>query len=707
MRFLLRKKWNIAFKIGSEDNSSLFEKIIGIRGFKGETAADDSLVPELRIEHDPFLFSDMEEAAKIIAEAVASGDRILVFGDYDADGVTATAIVCHYLKSAGAEVSYLIPERLTEGYGLSDESIVRIVAAKPDVVITVDNGISSVDEIRSLAEKGIKVIVTDHHECKDILPPACAVIDPKRPGSRYPFRELAGAGVALKLIQALPLHTGKTDEWIRYIDICALGTVADMVSLTDENRMIVYHGLKKINSEGNPGITALIRASMLRDTDNITAATLGFAVAPRINAAGRIGDSSRAVELLLEEDISICEKLADVLCADNIKRQEIETAIFDEAKKMIDEVYDPDLSEAIIVFNKSWHPGVLGIVASKLAEYSRRTVFVFAGDGDKDIYKGSVRSGDGLPVLEAIKHAADHVERFGGHTKAAGLTVKAEKMEDFMKAVREFSVEFHQDITPVPEVDIDFEIPASMISTENALSIDDLEPFGEGNRHPVFACMDLNVISIIPLSEGRHSKMIFDDGEGKMTEGVAFGISPSDLPFSEGDKADIVFTMRINDWKGTQSVQAIIKEFRKSGSPEEDHFQESLLEDVFITEPERFSLILKESAGDPMELNIPSGDDYVKVFRLLKDRFADDTVLCDISLLRDIIIAGTGIRASSFKVNRILDVFSETGLIKLQRHNGELVRFQMTDPDRRVSLSGSSVYRILCAVRTETDHEGA
>ncbi len=337
MRFLLKKKWNIAYSINDQGSGPLAERILELRGFTGSGIQDDFFEPELRVFHDPYLLDDMERVAEVVIDAVSEDLKVLIFGDYDADGITATAILCHYLRSIGADVSYMIPERLTEGYGLSDDSIERIIAEYPGILITVDNGIASADEVGRLMQAGIKVIVTDHHECKDVLPPAVAVIDPKRKDSTYPFRDLAGAGVALKLVQAISGELGDPDAWQRYTDICTLGTVADMVSLTDENRMIVYHGLKKLNNGGNPGNAALRRTAAFKDCDKITSSTLGFLGAPRINAAGRVGDSSRAVQLLMETDAALCDELAAELSNDNLKRQEIETEIFAEARKMIDE----------------------------------------------------------------------------------------------------------------------------------------------------------------------------------------------------------------------------------------------------------------------------------------------------------------------------------------------------------------------------------
>lgn len=697
MKFLLRKRWNVANRLDADERLDLVKNILTLRGFNNDLSSDDFLEPGLKIYHDPFLLNDMDKAVSEILKVIRDNGKMIVFGDYDADGITATAILCHYLRSTGADVGYMIPERLTEGYGLSLDSIDRICEIMPDLVITVDNGIASADEVRILKERHIKVIITDHHECKEILPDALAVIDPKRVDNIYPFKDLAGAGIALKLVQALSVTSGAPDSWRRYLDVCTLGTVADMVSLTDENRMIVYHGLKIINMGGNEGIRALLKVSTGKNSDKITSATLGYTIAPRINAAGRVGDSTKAVELLMESDPLICEEISICLAADNTKRQEIETSIFDQARRIIDERYDPASPQAIVVFDKCWHLGVLGIVASKLAEYTGRTVFVFGGEGD--LYKGSVRSGDGMPVLEAIRFAEEYVEKYGGHSKAAGLTVHKSKIDLFTKAVEVFSADYHANEIPVPQIDIDFEIPFEMITYDNALSVEYLEPFGEGNRQPLFVCMGVKVLTIFSLSEGKHSKLLFGNETGQTFEGLAFGVTPPELPFAEGDKADIVFTMKINQWRGNSSVQVILKDFRKNN--EEDLLDISSVE-LDKAFNENFDLVTEMTDSDDanfIKTHFPSSEDYYTVYGFLVNRFADDSVLCDIKSLRDIINAGTGISGSSFKIRRMLDVFSEVGLIEIVWYTDDLFRLKVADPGRRVSLSDSTVYRRLREIK--------
>ncbi|MHB1453220.1 MAG: single-stranded-DNA-specific exonuclease RecJ [Saccharofermentanales bacterium] len=697
MNFLLKKKWNIAgrIEVGEGSGATLLDNILQIRGISSKQDREDFLHPELKVIHDPFLLHDMETACRLIQSAVADKKKILIFGDYDVDGVTSTSILLMFLRRVGAEVSFLIPDRLTEGYGLSPESNARIIATAPALVITVDNGISAIDEIAALNNAGIVVVVTDHHECKEVLPPAAAIIDPKRPDSAYPFSGLAGVGVALKLIQALSVTFDIPDAWIDYIGICALGTVGDMVPVFGENRAIIHQGLIQINDSPHSGIMVLFNKASA-SPGPVNAGALGYLVAPRINAAGRMGDSTRAVYLLTEDDDERRDRIADELLAENTRRQEVELSIFEEAKEMIRSGYDFTENEIIVVYKKGWHPGVLGIVASRLAEHYSRTVIVFGGE--ESVYKGSARSGDSISVLEAIEYASVHVLRFGGHKKAAGLAVEEDKMQQFISAVQEFSREFHGANPSMPEIRIDYEIPVSFLTEGNVTDLLLLEPFGEGNPQPVFMCGQLKAVSISGLSGGRHTKLLLQgDGMNKI-EAVAFGMQTNILPFSEGDMIDIAFTVRINEWRGARTVQAITRDLRKTA------------ETISGNEPETQQIIEKLFADDPSSaidfingltiragMHLPGPDDFGPVYKFLLGRFSYEPVFCDTALLSDIIMSGCNLRMGSFKLNRMLDVFFETGLLELRRISPSRCIFRIIQNVNRVSLSESKTYKSLCA----------
>lgn len=696
MNLLLKKKWNIAgrIEIGEDSGSTLLDNILQIRGISSQQEKDDFLHPGLKVIHDPFLLSDMETACRLIQSAVEDKKKILIFGDYDVDGVTSTSILLMFLRSIGAEVSFLIPDRLAEGYGLSPESNARIIAAAPALVITVDNGISAIDEIAALNNAGIDVLVTDHHECKEVLPPAAAIINPKRPGSVYPFSGLAGVGVALKLIQALSVTFDKPGAWSEYIGICALGTIGDMVPVSGENRAIIHQGLIQINSSPRSGIMVLYNKAAAAGPVN--AGTLGYLVAPRINAAGRMGDSKRAVYLLTEEDDVQRDRIADDLLAENIRRQEVELSIFEEAREMIRSGYDFANNEIIVVYKKGWHPGVLGIVASRLAEHFSRTVIVFGGG--ESVYKGSARSGDSISVLEAIEYAAAYVLRFGGHKKAAGLSVEEDKMTQFISAVQEFSREFHGVNPSDPEINIDYEIPASLLTAGNATDLLLLEPFGDGNPQPVFMCGKLKAVSISGLSGGKHTKLLLQGEDLSRVEAIAFGMQTNILPFSEGDLIDIAFTIKINEWRGSRTVQAITRDLRKTPEilSENDAEMQGKIEKLFADEPS-LAMDFIRSQTFRAGMHLPDSDDFGPVYKFLLGRFSYEPVFCDTALLSDIIMSGCNLQIGSFKLNRMLDVFSETGLLELRRLSPTRCIFRIIQNVDRVSLSESKTYKNLCA----------
>ncbi len=702
--YLIRNKWKTGKKIeGNLPASDFLSLLLRDRYdladelYNGDKPDFDKFSldfknPAEEILHDPFLLNDMDKAVDLIEIALRDEKNILIFGDYDADGVSATAIVYAYLQDRGARVSFLIPERLTHGYGISFAGIDSITDRKPDLLITVDNGISAIDEIAFLNDKGIDVIVTDHHECKDLLPPAKAVINPKRSDSTYPFRDLAGAGVALKLVQALSSRSKDPQAWKKFTDICTLGTVADMVALLDENRSLVFHGLKKINEGKNPGLRALADVSGINREDRIKSMTLAFALAPKINAAGRVGDSSKAVHLLLEKDPYKCLDIARELLDDNQLRQDIEADIFQEAKEMLKAGLDPLSPEALVLYTEDWHLGVLGIVASKLADHTGRTVFVFGGD--EGTYKGSARSGDGLPVLDTIIYAKDFVESFGGHVSAAGLTVDLDKMEDFIAAVEEFSRQYHGDGVLAPEIKIDYGIDSSMLNMNTAGVIESLEPIGEGNPTPVFSLKGLRIDSKISLSNGKHCKLLVSADDFRPMDALLFGRSPQSLPFKIADTVDLAFTMNINEWRGQKSLQMLVKDI-VSGDlfSEETDIPEEIFRKALSSNFNKLADLEKEYGKKALLKLLPSANDYGNVYRSLESRFKSSGCICDIPSLRDIINADLPVSLSAGALEGIIEIFAQAGIVEIEKIGDGVLSLKIKEVDKTVSLSDSEMYR--------------
>ena len=406
------------------------------RGLLQAQAQQAFLASSLSGLHDPFLLPDMASACQVIVEKLTAGERIVVHGDYDVDGLTATALLVRFLRHNGADCNYLVPDRLQDGYGLSMTSVARALALQAKLLITVDCGISSRQEVAALQAAGVLVIVTDHHECPPEIPDALAVINPKRLDSRYPFTGLAGVGVTLKLIQALSQVLGLGDVWQQDLSLVALGTVADVVPLLDENRILVRHGLQAICEGRQTGLNALLAANGPPERKpDVT--TLGYTLAPRLNAAGRLGDVLPALDLLLTEDPVLAARAAAILNEINKQRQALEADITSEAIRMIDESFDFTGSDIIILAREGWHAGVIGIVCSRLVEQYHRPVIILAGDGQS--YRGSARTCGSFDILAAIRAAASQTIKFGGHRKAAGVEVAYDQLESFTLAVNTYA----------------------------------------------------------------------------------------------------------------------------------------------------------------------------------------------------------------------------------------------------------------------------
>ena len=684
MIFLLKNKWVVKNNSFFDESSSLLDSILSARGLNSEEEKKRMLSPGFDMVNDPFLFEDMRKACDSIVCAIDKKHKIVIYGDYDADGIASTSILYLFLQYLNANVTFLIPDRISEGYGLTDLGVGKILAAEARLVITVDCGISSIIEVQALVDHSIQVVITDHHESKTVIPDATAVIDPKIPDCGYPFKDLAGVGVVLKLIQALCIRLDLGDFWKKYIDIAALGTIADMVPLVNENRMIVFFGLSEMNRFTNAGMKSLIER-MDFQSKKITATTISFGIAPRINAAGRMGDSNRSVRLLTSVDNDECIALSDELISDNTKRQEIETLIFNIAKEQITAEYDFTSNEIIVVYKMGWHQGVTGIVATKLVELFNRSVIVFGGDNG--FYRGSARASDGISILEAIESASEYVYQFGGHKKAAGLVVHEDKIEDFIKAVKEFSKGLTACDWEEKKIEIYFEIPFEQITLKNAQDIASLAPFGEGNPQPVFLSRNLVVDQIRFLSSGKHMKLSLaktsasemistctskSEMNSKCTsnervDAIAFGFAEKNSSISAGDVVDIIYSIDINEWNGKASVQIVIKDIRKSQEYRESH------------EPDKYDSALQKS-------------DFAAVYKFLKSNYSFEDVLCDLDVLAGIISNRSGTKINIFKLERIFDIFKEVGLMSVLDCGRHRNKFRLTDIKTNVSLSDSKTY---------------
>lgn len=508
--------------------------------------------------YNPFLITDMDIAVNRIIKAIENKENITIYGDYDVDGITSITVLKSFLNDIGVETNTYIPNRLIEGYGLNKEAINKISKKGCNLMITVDCGISAIEEIEYANSLGIETIITDHHEAGNEIPKAIAVIDNKRKDSKYPFRELAGVGVVFKLIQAIGITLKlKEESYLKYLDIVCIGTISDIVPLVDENRVIAKLGLLLVAQTKNIGLRSIINSSGYNKIDSNT---ISFGVAPRINACGRMGKAEEALELFLSKDKNEVNELTNKLNEHNRKRQETEKTIFENAVEKIKEEH-LDENKAIIVGGENWHHGVIGIVSSKITEmyFKPSILFSFEEDG---IGKGSGRSIPGFDLHEALMKCSDTIEKFGGHSMAVGITVKKDNLEKFKKEFEQIATQSKIDEI-IPIINIDAKVDLSDIDKEMVESLKQLEPFGEANKMPVFAFKNLKIDSIRALSEGKHLKLTLKDNN-YIINAIGFNIGYLANEYRIGDKIDVAGVLEINTFNGVDNLQINIKDIMKS-----------------------------------------------------------------------------------------------------------------------------------------------
>ena len=532
----------------------LLAAMLYIRGIDSVEAAQSFLCGGEEQLIDPMGLKDMPEAAARLKKAIADKETVAVYGDYDVDGITATCLLTDWLRSKGITCHAYIPDRINEGYGLNSAAIDLMKAKGVSLIVSVDCGITAAEEAKHARDIGLDLIITDHHECREqTLPEAVAVIDPKQEGCTYPNKDLAGVGVALKLVCAV--EGNSTEPIARYADLAAIGTVADVVPLQGENRYIVRRGLAMIDQTTRPGIAALLKESGVGEK-KICSSTIGFTLAPRLNAAGRLGCVSVACRLLLTDDVQEADKLAQELCELNRRRQALETDIWQDASAMV----AGEIPEnPIVLSSDQWHQGVIGIAASKLAEqYSLPTIMICL-DGERG--KGSCRSYGGFNLFDALSACAEHLEGFGGHALAAGLNIKRDKLESFSKAFAEYYRKNKPKELPTLNCDLEITDPG-ILSMEGIESLSMLEPFGSGNPKPMMCISGARLEKVAPIGNGRHLRLTIGY-RGHDFECVYFSRTEAELGANVGDRVDIAFTPQINEFRFRSSVQLQVTALRR------------------------------------------------------------------------------------------------------------------------------------------------
>lgn len=563
----MRKNWNIKEQTASLRDeltkelsiSPLAAQLLVNRGIKDADAARFFMKPSLLSLYEPLLMKDMEKAVARIKKAAANRERIVIYGDYDVDGICSTALLCLALKKIGTEPEYYIPNRLDEGYGLNRDAIRAINNKGADLLITVDCGITALEEVTELNNLGIDVIITDHHTAGAKIPDAFAVLNPMRTDCSYPDKSLAGVGVAFKLATAL---LGKDNDFLyEQLDIVCLGTIADVVPIIGENRILVKNGLHQLSHTKKPGLAALIDEASIKDRSDISSYHIGYILAPRINATGRLGSADLALKLILTENEDEAKVLAKQLNDENRTRQKLEEKVLKEALTKVENEVDFTYDKVIVLYEETWHKGVIGIVASRLVDRFYRPVFIFAGDGT--IAKGSARSIKGFHLFDILKKCAGLLDNFGGHKYAAGVSLKVERLVDLKQKLNDIAEDIMQIENFVPSIEIDSDIPISVLNKEFLKELDMFEPFGIGNQRPIFSTSNLTLKCQPRILKGNTLKIWVTDGEST-AEVIGFGMAdviPSD-PLNQ--RIDLAYTCDLNTYNGITSLQLKIKDLRVS-----------------------------------------------------------------------------------------------------------------------------------------------
>ena len=661
------QKWRIAephpeaaARLTAAGYPCLVSAVLASRGIATAEEAAAFLEHEQRLTYSPFLMADMDKAVERVQRALADHERIAVFGDYDVDGITATCILVDYLQSRGADVLHYIPRRIEDGYGLSVDAIEGLYRKGTRLLITVDCGITGVEEVDFANSLGMDVVVTDHHECKETLPRAVAVVDPHRPDCGYPFKHLAGCGVALKLALALGGPDREEALFSRYCTLAAIGTVADVMQMSGENRTIVSRGLAAIEHSDFIGLHALLKEAGLAGRE-ITSVQIGFVLAPRINAAGRMGAADKAAELLLCTDPAEAERMARELCALNRERQNVEQTIYSQAEEMIARLPDRDRS-ALVLESSRWHQGVVGIVASRLSEKYSRPSFMIHLNGDTG--KGSCRSWGGFNLFAALENCKDLLLGFGGHELAAGFTIEEANIPAFRERMNDYARSFQGGAAPVSVLDVDVAIThPSAVTLEELEALSALEPYGSGNARPVFCLLGATLLRTQNVGQNRHLKLRLGKGSAQF-DGIFFSTVAEDCGCRPGDRADAAFYLQVNEFRGSRTVQLQMVDLRPSLRPS-GREQESLAlaEQCAARQP--------ISARDARRL-LPTREQFAAAWRFLERTVPEGGLTTGYLPLLRMLAAELG-KAEPFpRAALCLAVFAERGLLTLERQGDDV-----------------------------------
>ncbi|MBE6588661.1 MAG: single-stranded-DNA-specific exonuclease RecJ [Ruminococcaceae bacterium] len=727
-KFKAKKKWNVLFSDSDTQARATVEslseilgvsetlaKLLYVRGHRTPREVTAFFDQEEAQFHDPYLLRDMEAAVERIGRAIENHEMIVIYGDYDVDGVTSVTLLYLYLKKLGANVIYYIPSRSKEGYGMSAVAIDVLKEHDVGLIITVDTGITAIEEIAYASSLGIDTVVTDHHECRPELPDACAVVNPHRADDPYPFKELAGVGVIFKVVCAYEMHRcrllgipeidGVRRICHEYADLVAIGTIADVMPAVDENRLIVTLGLRLLESTKRLGIRALIEAaSANRASDSkyppkkrkINSSFIGFVIAPRINAAGRVSSADIAVELLLSDDEDEAYRLADELCELNYSRQVEENKIAEEAYKKIEETFNPKKDRVIVISADDWQQGIIGIVSSRITEkYGLPSILISFDGATEGIFpqnivgKGSGRSVKGLNLVEALADSEELLVRFGGHELAAGLSIRRKNIAAFREKINAYAAKRLPEDACCLCIDADCAVEMRELTMTLAKEIDRLEPFGSSNPPPVFLLQGATLQRILSMGNGRHSKLILEKDGISMTA-VWFGTPTSEILLEPMDTVDVLFQLNVNEFQNVTQLQMIVQDIRLTPSFEED----------LSLQRKRYLEIRNGAAFSPAEDVIPTRNDIAIVYSALRREYQINHTCFPIRRLLGMLRAN-GYNIGYIKLEMIIRIIQELQLCDVTEPYEECFIFDFCHTPEKTSIEKSTLLKQL---RTQIQH---
>ncbi|MCL2813407.1 MAG: single-stranded-DNA-specific exonuclease RecJ [Oscillospiraceae bacterium] len=696
---MVTSKWNIAVhdkekiaQIARESKiSELTAKLLVNRGYETKERINMFLEKSGDLFHDPFLMSDMEKGVDRVKDAVDGNEKIMIYGDYDVDGISSTCIMFMYLKKLRLDVCYYIPDRFEEGYGINKEAVKKAKEKNIDLIITVDTGITAVEETVYAAELGIDIIITDHHECPKTLPQAAAVINPKKAGDIYPFKELAGVGVAFKFITAYntKYENEKNEAELKsYFEFVAMGTIADIMVLTNENRPTVDLGLKSMTNSKNFGINAVLESYFrYKNKRSVSTDMISFYISPRINAAGRLAKANRAVELFLSENKKNAEILAEELSVYNRQRQETEKEIFILAEREFNRIKDKDKKKIIVLHDDNWNQGVIGIVASKLSERYNKAFILFAKDAG-GIYKGSCRSVKNINITEMLASCPDILIKYGGHERAAGLSAEGENIAELDRRLNEYANQNNIEIVKDKSCEIECEIECETISLEAVKEFERLEPFGNGNPVPLFAVLNCKILNVTPIGENKHIRIELARGR-HLFEAVYFGMETETFPFEKNEYVDIACNINVNEFMNKERIQYIVRDIRSS----ENYLKH------YSAEKENYYRFIRNDSGYKFTKNdVPDKEDFKSVYIFLLSVFKKDVLYDsprDFNKLQGKYFENSETAVSRFKFRVIMDIFAEMKIIYLEHDFDSIAKIKINKTNDKTDLNDSSIYNKL------------